>query len=138
MTNWCGLNRSNYFKVKDVEAFKAFVGRCCNLRLVDNENAADQRYAVINDDGEGWPDVLYNEDEDGNESETEIDFCAELAKHLDNDVAVLMSAGFEGARYASGDAFAINCVGETCEVSLTDIYAKALAQFGIQPTAAEY
>ena len=49
-----------------------------------------------------------------------------------------MSAGFEGARYASGYALAINCAGETCEVSLTDIYAKAAEQFGIMPTAAEY
>ena len=34
MSTWCGLNRSNYFKVKDPAAFKAFVAQFSVLTFV--------------------------------------------------------------------------------------------------------
>ena len=139
MANWIGLTRSNYFKVKDVEKFKEFVARFPELTLLNDEDATDEepRFGFYENDGGRLPSERDVTDADGMVEAVEIDFVDELAKHLDKDVAVIHQAGYESARYASGFAIAVSHTGEKIELSLTDIYAIAFDEFGIQPSEAE-
>lgn len=132
MANWYGTARSNYFKVKDAEAFKVWAAQFDAIELWD-----DERGFGLGDTDEGyWPSSVYN-DETG--EDRDIDFVHELSEHLTEDsVAVLMSAGAEKLRYITGYAVAVNHKGELVEVSLDDIYELATAKFGITPTSATY
>ena len=56
----------------------------------------------------------------------EIDFYAELAKHLQNGwVAIVMEVGAEKLRYVTGYAVAVNHNGKCCDVSIDRIYQLA-------------
>lgn len=117
MANYEPFFRSNYFAVKDPEAFKKF----CELHELDLFQDGDKPFYGFCGNGEsGIPHDA------GDGSETDIDFMAELAKHLvDDHVAVVIEIGHEKMRYLVGYALAINSKGETAEVSVDDIYAKA-------------
>jgi len=137
MANWYGTSRSNYFRVKDVNAFKKDV-EALGLQVFNDEPS--DLYAVaadeLGDDG-SWPS--YHPDDEN--FENELDFISFLAGHLaDGEVCVLLTAGAEKLCYITGHAQAFtNVPGQTpVYVSLSDIYAKAFEAFGIHPTFAEY
>lgn len=120
MANYCATARSNYFRIKDAGAFKKW---CQKRRL--NSWIKDDRYAISPDETTetGWP--RYDGDTDD-----EIDLELELSKHLDpSDIAVLMEIGSEKLRYLTGEAVAVSASGETCRVSLDDIYNHAIESF---------
>ena len=126
MANWYGTARSNYFRVKDKDAFLKWAdGR--GLGVFKNEESADL-FAIYGgestDDG-SWPSYDV-------ESDTEIDLVAELAQHLPNgQIAVLMEIGAEKLRYLTGVAIAVNHKGRVVELTLSDIYRKASRAFQI-------
>jgi hypothetical protein len=125
MANWYGTARSNYFRVKDKDAFLKWAdGR--RLGVFKNEDSADL-FAIHGgdtDDG-SWPGYDM-------EGETEIDLVRELAEHLPKgQVAVLMEIGAEKLRYLTGVAIAVNHKGRVVEVTLSDIYRKAARSFRI-------
>ena len=126
-----GVARSNYFKVKDEAAFrKALDG--VNVRVVDD----DEHFALISNDGFGWPSEVWKEGEDDCE---EIDVVAILREHLaDGEIAVFMQAGHEGQRACWGHAIAFDNTNTFVEIMLDDIYALAKQKFGKKPTRAEY
>lgn len=124
MANYYASARSNYFKVKDIEAFK--------------EEFKDTEIEVIEENGkicmlfqEGIPDCLAGSDFEGEPLEREIDW-AEIAKNhlVENQVMVLMESGAEKLRYIVGSAIAYSWTGESVQVSLNDIYALAQEEFG--------
>ena len=142
MANWDGLDRTNYFRVKDRDAFLAFNARCSGVTLCwQGDELAEPSavpppeataFAFYADDGEGWPSY------DSEGEEMEPDFVSQLIEHVaDDDVIVFVSAGYEKARYATGVASAYH-KGECVQISINDIYAKAKEAFGIEPTTAEY
>lgn len=49
-----------------------------------------------------------------------------------------MTTGAEKLRYLTGYAFALYADGRRLDVNLDDIYDKARAEFGVQPTQASY
>jgi hypothetical protein len=56
----------------------------------------------------------------------EFDLERFLARHLvEGHVAVVMASGYEGMRYVSGSAWAVNSDGESRWISLEGIYALA-------------
>jgi hypothetical protein len=125
MANFHAFTRSNYFRVKDAGAFKAW----CNKRSLEAWTkpieGMDACYAFTADTGEcrGWPSY------DGDDCE--IDFTAELAEHLDRrDVAVLFEVGANRHRYIIGQATAINADGRTILINIRDIYGAAAEAFG--------
>jgi len=135
MTNWYGSSRSNYFRVKDCEAFLQWAEKR-GLGVFKSESHAEYFaiYSADNDSG-SWPS--YDMDDD-----TEIDLVAELAQHLPKgQVAILMEVGAEKLRYLTGVAIAVNHKGCAAVVSLDDIYRKAARTFRVpenQITRAAY
>jgi hypothetical protein len=136
MANYYGVTRSNYFRVKNASAFKAW----CHKRRLEfwtgdqhGVDPADEFFAISADvdDWGGWPSFCPEQD-------TEIHFTAELARHLDpRDVAVLLEAGHEKLRYLTGKAIAVHPNGRTVCVCLDDIYGRARKAFGRKLTITE-
>jgi hypothetical protein len=121
MANYYATARSNYFRVKDVEVFTAW----CDRRNL-NVWTKDDRYAISPNSEAGWPHA----DIDTDDEYFEIDLYEELSQHLDpRDIAVLMQIGWEKLRYFTGEAIAIRSSGETCRISLDDIYTMAIETF---------
>lgn len=135
MANYEAAARSNYFRVKDRLRFDAW---------------AESRELEVIEDGElvgihpvqpkeSWPESIYN---DATCEFEEVDVVGELAEHLlPDEVAVLVSVGYEKLRYLSGHAVALTSAGLLTTVNLDDIYEKAKQALG-KPThpitAAEY
>ncbi|HSW45458.1 MAG TPA: hypothetical protein VLM89_07800 [Phycisphaerae bacterium] len=124
MADYVASARSNYFRVKDVDAFQKWLEEN-HLGHYESQDEPGRFMIFPDDGGHGdWPTIL-REDPDTGE-EYEADLFDELAKHLhDEDVAVLMEAGAEKLRYVSGWAVAVNSKGDRVEIGLSDIYEKA-------------
>jgi hypothetical protein len=126
MANWYGTARSNYFRVKDKDAFLKWAdGR--GLGVFKKEDSADL-FAIYGgesaDDG-SWPSYDV-------EGDTEIDLVTELAQHLPKgQIAVLMEIGAEKLRYLTGVAIAVNHKGRVVGLTLNDIYRKASRIFRV-------
>jgi len=133
MANWQGLARSNYFTVKDEEAFRAtFEG--VDVEILEE----DGKFGLLSteDDTGAWPTYTYDEETD--EENDDFDVIEEVIPHLaEGSVAVFIEAGHEKARYISGYAYAVNSKGERRAVNLNDIY-KLAAELGSDVTEAEY
>lgn len=133
MANYYATARSNYFAVKDLEAFKAAMPEGIGIW----DDGKDGLVGVYADggDGNGWPSYDH-------EADTDIDLCALIAPHLKKgEIAVFMEAGNEKLRYVIGVAEAVNSDGETVFVALSQIYklAESLQSKGDSPiTQAEY
>jgi hypothetical protein len=121
MANWYGTCRSNYFAVKDAEAFAEFVGEY-EARLIEK----DGLFGFVSEDEYGSIPNRYEEDND-----EFIPITESLAEHLaENQVCIIMEAGAEKARYVTGRGIAIAWTGERTEIDIGDIYAKAQEEFG--------
>ncbi len=135
MANWYGTARTNYFMVKDAAAFKAWVDSLPSCVLIENDDGAFGFYVDSEDSG-GFPSERYDE---ANDDYVDIDLADELVPHLaDGEVAILMEAGAEKARYITGYALAVAWDGRNTSVDLCDIYDKAQTEFGVKPNEARY
>lgn len=135
MANFNGTARSNYFLVKDIAAFQAWVESVPGLV---SSPTGDLQMIYSDDPDEGcWPCHYYDDDKD---EEVEVDMVNSITEHLaDGQVCVLMEAGAEKVRYISGWAVAFdNTDKPAVRVSLNDIYDLAKAQFGVMPTDCSY
>lgn len=142
--NYIGSARSNYFAVKDLEGFKAFLAQFGNVELI--EGAGDRKGLVgfvvgRNSDSGCLPDrkpVRGEGGEDCGADEEDCDFIAEVAPHLaDGQVGVVVEIGHEGLRHLAGCATAFNNQGMTRRIATGDIYELA-RQLGPSVTVAEY
>lgn len=132
MANYYADARSNYFRVKDEQAFRDALAPY-EVEIV-KRNAVEYALLANGGDCNGWPSWSVNEQDE----DVEIDFPALVAEHLaDGEVAIFMEAGAEKLRYIVGQAIAINANGETRVVDLTDIYNLA-AELGSRITPARY
>ena len=136
MANYYSTSRTNYFRVKDNDAFNQWAEQFSGIEIIEKDGTV----GLLFDDG--VPNCRWEtEDADGNEQndvEVEIDFMDELAEHLaDNEVAILQEAGAEKLRFINGYAIAINNKKETKQINLDDIYALA-KELGSNITKAEY
>lgn len=132
MANWYGTSRTNYFRVKDFEAFKAWVANLDVEIVTDDDGLVG---LLCGNDG-CWPSWYYDEQSD---VDVDIDFTYELSKHLaEGEVAVLVTAGAEKHRYVTGHAAAVNHKGEELCININDIYDLIHAKWGTEVTLAEY
>jgi hypothetical protein len=135
MANYYATARSNYVRVRDVDAFRAWA-ESRGLEVMEGkptEGAASFMLAPSSWDGAGWPSAVYDDDAG---DWIDIDIYAEAAEHLvDDDVFVFMEAGAEKLRYVVGVAVAVNARGESASVSLNDIYAQAAALGAVRSDA---
>lgn len=126
MANYYGHGRTNYFRVKDVQAFTEALP--ADFEVV---SGSDGKVAVLarNESG-GWVEYVWA-DEAG-EEDTEVDVVDLIAEHLvDGEVAVAQSVGQEKMRYLAGYAVAVNNTGDRVQISLDDIYQAAAERFGV-------
>ena len=135
MANYQEICRSNYFRVKDMEAFVKFIQDFEGQGMEIIKSDDDEELVGFLAPG-GLPSSRYHE-----ESETyeDIDFTGELAEYLaDGEVAIIMGVGWEELRYVNGYAIAINNKGEIRHTHLDRIYdlAKEIAEN--EATKAEY
>lgn len=146
MADYLAKSRTNYFRVKDLEAFTADLVRHGlapggwndhgDLVLdTDRTNRPEGAIALFYDGD--WP--MLDEDsvamrldlEDAEDSDQPVktdynEVYQLIAAHLvESDVAVLISVGSEKFRYLGGSALAVNSRGDMEMVMLDDIYAKA-------------
>ncbi len=133
MANYIAMARSNYFKVKDVEAFKKRFHGMQDMEVIED----DEGRVGLMCNGEGaWPSDVF--DEDSNEH-VDYDFVKDLQSHLaPKQVVVLIEIGFEKMRYLVGQARAFTNRGPEIFIQLSDIYKLAAEKFKIIPTVAEY
>lgn len=133
MADYNPFCRSNYFKVKDPEAFKHFCERC-GVELIEKEgDTGGKLHGFLSD--HGIPCYVHD---DKTEEDRDIDFLAELAKHLAPTwVAIVQEIGYEKYRYLVGWAFAVNSDGKVRQVSIESIYGKA-KKLGEHMTRCEY
>jgi len=129
MANYYATARSNYFRVKDAQAFEQWCSKrgldCWTTLYPDIGN----RYAIAPnaDEETGWPNLDLDE---ATYEYCEIDFPKELASHLDpRDIAVIVQVGSEKLRYLTGEAVAVHASGKTTRISLDDIYRQAVREF---------
>ena len=129
MANYCGLGRSNYFRVRDIAAFKDALPD--DYRVVDGPDGV-VTVLCENEDG-GWTAYEWGDDEsdDADAAEdVEVDVIDLVATHLTpGEVAVFQSIGNEKLRYVNGVAVAINADGDRVTVTLDDIYDLAATTF---------
>lgn len=133
MANYVLHARSNYFRVRDPKRFERwcryFGLECWTGKEIPGSE--DLAYAIAADDGDGWPSTHPETDE-------ELDFDAELSKHLDpRDIAILYQIGNERLRFLSGHASAIHADGRAVHVGLHTIQDLARAIFGDEVTITE-
>jgi hypothetical protein len=143
--NYIGSTRSNYFAVKDLDAFKEFLKQAGgDVELIEGEGAQKGLVGFIvgrgSDSGclPSQKEVFDPGDAGGMTGYEDFDFIGELAPHLaDGYVGVVIEIGSEGLRALNGNATAFNNEGEVKQVGLSDIYDLAKGM-GATVTRAEY
>ena len=122
MANYYASARTNYFLVKDIEAFTNEV-EPISVEL-STKTVDDKTFVCLLSDGEGgFPWEYYEETSD---DYLEVDWDAIFVKHLQDDsVAIIIESGAEKLRFIAGVAIAFNNKGETKRVDLNDIYTLA-------------
>jgi hypothetical protein len=126
MANYYESARTNYFRVKDVAAFIAFIETVPGCEHHASFNNPDQFCVLFTD--ETVPNSRYNEE---TQDYDEFDFMDELAPHLaDGSIAVLQASGHEKLRYITGYAIAIDNTGKSVSVNIDNIYDLAKKKFG--------
>ncbi len=136
MANYYGQSRTNYFKVKDAEAFKQELAKF-PVEVITKEQDGETLYGFLDADSNGSGYITEYWDEELGDS-VEIDLEDLFKRHLeDGSVAILIHSGAEKYRFISGDAVAYNNKGESIAVNLADIYTLA-EQLGDKITYAEY
>jgi hypothetical protein len=152
--------RSNYFRVKDDQAFKEWVELVPGWDLIQQKQPHppgsadtpakalaqrnDYKYGLMQDEScyppSGIPTELKVLDSEGETVDwTDMDLVHELSEHLvEGEVAILMEAGAEKLRYISGYALAIHSNGEWLNLSLNDIYKMCEEKWDITPTDVSY
>jgi len=137
MATYTSTARTNYFRVKDDDAFNKWIKQFTGLEKIVHETQGT--VGILFEDGVPnvrWETELIQGEEI--ESEVEIDFMEELGLYLaDEEVAVLQEVGNENHRYVSGYAIAVNNKGERREISINRIYNLA-KELGSKITHAEY
>lgn len=165
--NLTGTGRSNYFRVRDLDAFVADLTRCgvaTTLRLESGVGTDPEGSICLLPDGTDtgelpniptdppcdtytpWDghegpceDCNWGEAAHGADEDTLPGSLLDLiGNHLiDGDVAIVIFVANEGLRYVGGGAAAINSRGETVTVHLDSIYDLA-KPLGTTISAAEY
>lgn len=137
MANYYGHARSNYFFVKDVEAFKSELSKY-PVEIIEQQENGKTLYGFIDADDNGGGNIDYYYDEQEENNSDDLDWGDFFKRHLaDGWVAIIMQTGSEKYRYLVGHATAYNNKGDIEFVSLDEIYSLA-TNIGENITRAEY
>lgn len=135
MATYYETSRSNYFLVKDIDAFKKELESIKSLKITTSEQDGKTYLCLISENENGFAWDVYD---DILGEYVELDWEGIFSRHLQDDsVAIIMGAGAEKLRYIHGYAIAFNNKGETKMIHLTDIY-KIAEELGKDVKKAEY
>ena len=136
MAQWYGTARSNYFQVKDLQAFKDAL-KDIAIEVLEGTGDHLGEVAIFGaDEYGGFPSSYWIEDSD---ESIDIDLVDLIAPHLqDGWVCVLQEVGAEKQRYVTGHSVAFNNHGEFSTVNIDDIYTIARRDLGEHCTVASY
>lgn len=123
MANYISQTRSNYFAVKDEQAFREDIAKCNVELLTYNREDGQTLFGFMDDEsGDGMDTWFAWSADDEDEDSTELTWGEFFQKHLaDGWVAIITSIGHEKYRYLNGEATAYNNKGEEKFVSLDSI-----------------
>jgi hypothetical protein len=133
--DYYGTARTNYFRVKNAQAFKDAVEKISGLsyEIRRVENAA--MFGIFTNNQYGWIEEYYDEETD---SDVSIDWDKFFKTHLHKDsVAIMRDVGNEEQRYLHGHTIAWNANGDKKIICLDDIYALA-TELGTVHTRVEW
>jgi hypothetical protein len=138
MANDSGAARSNYFHVRDIDAFRRDLAAASEeLGIWVHGEGSDPAFVAVyseEPDTGCWPSGHHDERDEW----VELDLVALIAPHvIDGDVVVLMETGWQKLRYLFGHAVAFSHAGETRELNLNGIYELG-RELGPNVTYAEY
>jgi hypothetical protein len=136
MANFYGQTRSNYFAVKDAEAFTTELENY-PVKVITQEKDGVTLYGFLDNDDDGSGEIwsIYNDETDEFD---EIAWADVFKRHLQDDwVAVIITNGYEKYRYFTGDATAYNNKGESRTINIDHIYDLA-KDLGSNRTHASY
>lgn len=132
MANYTADARTNYFRVKDEDAFRKA------MEPYDvSVHTRDQYFCLLADQGDcnGWPSWIIGP----NDEDIEVDLPQIVAPHLcDDSVAVFIEVGAEKLRYLVGHANAVDSTGKECHITLDGIYDLAASCLQGECTQASY
>jgi hypothetical protein len=136
--DWTGASRTNYVRVADLEGLKNALA-VFPISIEAGEGKTHGMHCLISHDEYGsWPLSAVDPDTD---NEVQLDEYTHILPFImPGQVLIIMEAGHEGQRYVSGfaSAFLTTPPYESVSVALFDIYELAKAQFGIEPTQAQF
>lgn len=107
MANYECVMRSNYFHVKDPDAFRKFMERVCGgVELwEEQDNAGNLVFGFGAYGGFGWINPPEDKAEDEPYDGDYDTFIIELQEHIaEDDAVIIMEAGHEKMRYVVGSA----------------------------------
>ena len=137
MANYYGQTRSNYFAVKEAEAFKEELSKY-PVEIITQEKDGATLYGFMDRDVDGAGTVEYYYDEETGDNSADLDWVDFFSRHLaDGEVAVIVHCGSEKYRYINGYTTAYNNKGGEIHLGLEDIYTLA-NQLGENITRAEH
>jgi hypothetical protein len=137
MANYYGQTRSNYFAVKDAEAFNEELSKY-PVNIITQEKDGVTLYGFLDNDIDGAGTIEYYYDKETEETTEDLDWVDFFSRHLaDGAVAVIVHSGHEKYRYINGYTTAYNNKGEEIHLGLEDIYTLA-NQLGENITRAEH
>lgn len=116
--------RSNFFAVKDPEAF---VHEMNSFDLFQVQHDGNGRFCLLHvqpdRDWGRWPSISFDPETGEEES---VEFFAIIAGHLrEGEVAVFFHVSADKLRSIVGEAVAVNSAGQVERLSLQDIYERA-------------
>ena len=129
MANWYGIARTNYVKVKDVDALTKFLD---GFSVEIHTHPTMPGYVMLSPDSmSDYGGFDYQTlDEDGNE--VEFSWANDIAPHLcEGQVLIVQEVGWEKLRYLTGHATAVTWDGRETWLSIDDIYEKARQAFNL-------
>ncbi len=138
MANYECKWRSNYFRVRDNDKFTEW---CSHFDVEHQFNPESGLHMLMQDryGGDGFPSFIRPDDPDSEDED--IDFIDELSTRIaEDEVCILMEAGWEKMRYISGFSIAIKGGDEPeiIQIGLRDIYERVETEWGLKATEAEY
>ena len=131
MATYTSMGRSNHFSVRDLQKLKDLVvGTGIEL-----QQEGESQVVLLDTEGTDWMIC-------GQDCEDDIYLPDVIAEYLEpGEVVVFQSIGNERFRYLGGHSVAVSSEGKQVWIHLSDIYAAAAKEFGVDASTislAEY
>lgn len=123
MADYIACFRTHRFPVRDAARFRAWIDTVYGIDFTDEHEEGGKPVFEVGGYG-SIPDLRDEDDEP-----SEIDFIAELARHLpEGEQAIITEIGHEKLRYLVGFSVAVDHNGSRIEVNVDDILDRTVGK----------